>query len=103
MAAVATLFVSIGALRYQPSPLSPGLGWGGFIGEFGGGADDSGSGPVGGAVLQQSAPVWSVSSDGDALQQHRRRACTQRPASERDEDQDSESESVMQTDPQNHH
>lgn len=99
MAAAATLFVGVGALRYRPSPLGPGPRWGGFIGEFGGGADDSGSGPVGGAVLQQSAPVWSVSPDGDALQQHRRRACTQRPASERDED----SESVTQTDRQDHH
>ena len=46
------------------SPLGPGLS------RFDGGFDGSGSGPVGRAVLQQSATVWSIRSDRKTLQQH---------------------------------
>lgn len=67
----------VGALSRR-SPLGPGPGLGGFGGEFDGGFDGSGSGPVGGAMLQQSTPVWSIRSDCETLQQHRRRTCSRR-------------------------
>lgn len=66
------------------SPLGPGPGLCKGGGEFDGRLHGSGSGPVGGAVLQQSAPVWTVGTN-QTLQQHGRRSCDRDAVTTREE------------------
>ncbi len=74
-AAFGSAWLGGGALRGW-SPVRPGLGGSG--GGFDGRLYGSGSGSVGGAVLQQSATIWPIRSDSKTLQEHCRRTCRER-------------------------